>query len=210
VTLTATADDLMDQLIDAGSTAVHSGLVIASGGNLSVRLPDNRIAVTARGTWLDRLDRDSFSILDLDGNVVDGNPHPSSEWKLHQRTYRVRPDVQSVIHLHPQTAVLLDALGEQIRLLTLDHAHWVRSIGRVPYYPNGSDELADTSAEQSRTHNCVIQANHGCSCVGGDVAMALRRAMSLEQAAALTYQALVLGDRNTAFPREALASLTHA
>ncbi|WP_028925200.1 class II aldolase/adducin family protein [Pseudonocardia acaciae] len=206
----STVDELLTRLIDAGRTAVRTGLVIASGGNLSVRLPDDTIAVTARGTWLDRLEMDSFSILDPDGNVVDGNPTPSSEWKLHQRTYRVRPDVGSVIHLHPRTAVLLDAMGEQIRLMTLDHAHWVRSIGRVPYHPNGSDELADTSAEQSRTHNCVIQAHHGCSCIGGDIAMALRRAMSLEQAAVLTYQALVLGDRHTSFPRAALAGLGHA
>ncbi|WP_413801979.1 class II aldolase/adducin family protein [Streptomyces iranensis] len=206
----STVDTLLAQLIDAGRTAVRSGLVIASGGNLSVRLPGERIAVTARGTWLDRLDNASLSILDLDGNVVGGNPDPSSEWKLHQRTYHVRPDAESVIHLHPQTTVLLDALGEEIRLMTLDHAHWVRSIGRVPYNPNGSDELADTTAEQSRIHNCVIQAHHGCSCIGGDVAMALRRAMSLEQAAVATYQALLLGDRRTSFPSDAFATLNHA
>lgn len=206
-----TEEELLRQLVDAGRTAVRSGLVIASGGNLSVRLPDTgRFAVTARGTWLDELGPDSFSVMDLGGHVVSGNPVPSSEWKLHQRTYRARPDAGSVIHLHPQTTVLLDALGHDIRLMTLDHAHWVRSIGRVPYSPNGSDELADTSAEQSRTHNCVIQAHHGCSCLGETVGMALRRAMSLEQAAKTTYRALLLGDQHTTFPKEALASLTHA
>ena len=47
----------------------------------------------------------------LDGGVRGGHPRPSSEVPLHLATYRVRPDVNAVVHLHPQTSVLLDALG---------------------------------------------------------------------------------------------------
>ncbi|MGW5020740.1 MULTISPECIES: class II aldolase/adducin family protein [Streptomyces] len=206
-----TVEGLIEQLTDVGSTAVQRGFVLASGGNLSARLPGSQeFVVTAAGTWLDRLAPEDFTVMNLDGEVVGGNPVPSSEWKLHQRTYRVRPDANALVHMHPQHAVLVDALGHEIRLLTLDHAVYVRSYGRTDFHPNGSDELADTAAEQAREHNCVVLAHHGCSALGEDVGMAFRRAMNLEEAATATYRALLLGDRTTRFPTTADEAIQHA
>jgi len=199
-----TRAEAVAQLVEVGRLAVGRGLVLASGGNLSARLPgEDEFVVTAAGTWLDRLTPDDFSVMTLDGAVVSGATRPSSEWKLHQRTYRVRPDVGAVVHLHPQHAVLVDALGHPIRLLTLDHAVYVRSVGTVPFHPNGSDALADAAAEQARTHDCVVLSHHGCSALGPDVGTAFRRALNLEEAAVATYRMLQLGDTTTAFPADA-------
>ena len=206
-----TLEDLLDALAEVGRLAVGRGLVLASGGNLSARLPGSaEFAVTGAGAWLDRLTRDDFSLMTLDGEVVGGPERPSSEWKLHQRTYRVRADVNAVVHLHPQHAVLVDALGHPIRLITLDHAFYVRSVGTVPYFPNGSDELADTAAEQAREHDCIVLSHHGCSTLGADVGMAYRRALNLEEAATATFRCLAVGDTATTFPPEAFAALHHA
>ncbi|MBO8186923.1 class II aldolase/adducin family protein [Streptomyces spirodelae] len=206
-----TLEGLVEQLIDVGSTAVRRGFVLASGGNLSARLPGREeFVVTGKGTWLDRLAPEDFTVMNLAGEIVGGNPEPSSEWKLHQRTYRVRGDANAIVHMHPQHAVLVDALGHEIRLLTLDHAVYVRSVGRTDFYPNGSDELADSAAEQAKEHNCVLLAHHGCSALGEDVGMAFRRAMNLEEAATATYRALLLGDRTTRFPVHADEAIQHA
>jgi L-fuculose-phosphate aldolase len=203
--------DLVRELIEVGRAAVERGLVLASGGNLSARLPGaDLFVVTGSGTWLDQLTPASFSIMDLDGVVHGGAASPSSEWKLHSRTYRARDDANAVIHLHPQHSVLLDALGHEIRLITLDHAFYVRSIGRTPYYPNGSDQLADTAAEEARSHNCVLMAHHGCSTLASTISMAFRRALNLEEAATQTYRALLLGDTTTTFPPDAMKELGHA
>jgi L-fuculose-phosphate aldolase len=164
--------------------------------------------VTGAGTWLDRLTRDDLALVGLDGVPLDG-PEPSSEWRLHRATYRVRPDVQAVVHLHPQTAVVLDALGYEVRLLTLDHATYLRRIERVPYFPNGSDELADASAEASRECDVIVLANHGCSTLGPTVEMAWRRALNLEEAAVNTFRCLQLGDRGTTFPADQLGTVRH-
>ncbi|WP_448614050.1 class II aldolase/adducin family protein [Modestobacter sp. URMC 112] len=205
-----TREELLDQLVEVGRTAVRSGLALASGGNLSARLPGSEeFVVTGAGTWLDRLTPADFAVMTLGGEVVGGAERPSSEWKLHQRTYQVRPDVNAVVHLHPQHAVLVDAMGHRIRLVTLDHAVYVRSVGTVPYAPNGSDELADGAAEQAREHDCVVLSHHGCSTLGADVGMAYRRALNLEEAATATYRCLAVGDTTTEFPREALADLHH-
>ena len=206
-----TRDDLIEQLVEVGRLAVGSGLALASGGNLSARLPgSDEFVVTGAATWLDRLTAADFSVMTLAGDVVSGAERPSSEWKLHQRTYQVRPDVNAVVHLHPQHAVLVDALGHPIRLITLDHAYYVRSVGTVPYYPNGSDELADSAAEQAREHDCIVLSHHGCSALGGDIGMAYRRALNLEEAATATYRCLAVGDTGCTFPPEAFADLHHA
>lgn len=196
-----TLSSLAAQLADVGRSAVERGLVVASGGNLSARIPGRHaFLVTAGGTWFDRLVEADFSVVAMDGTVLDGNPRPSSEWKLHQRTYAVRPDVNAIVHLHPQTAVVLDALGHPIRLLTLDDVAYLREIRRIPFFANGSDELADAAAEASRGCDVIILANHGCSTLGETLEMAHRRALCLELAAQNTLNMLLLGDRETAFP----------
>jgi L-fuculose-phosphate aldolase len=195
--------DLLAQLIDAGRYAVERGLVNASGGNLSARLPgDDGFVVTGTGTWLDRLDPDDFSTVSNAGEHLAG-PRPSVEWRLHHRTYEVRPDVRAIVHLHPQHAVLVDAIGERIRCLTLDHAYYLGGVGRVPFLPSGTDELARAAADAvAGGGNALVLAHHGCSALGDSVPMALRRAANIEEAATMTYRLLLLGDRETDFPEE--------
>ena len=201
--MTTERTTLIDQLLDAGRHLVTRGLVQASGGNLSVRLPGtDHFLVTGSGTWLDRLTADDLVELTLHGERVSGAQRPSVEWKLHQRTYAVRPDVQAVIHLHPQHVLLVDMLGAPIRFTTLDHQFYLGSAGRVPFHPAGSQEIADAAADAARDHDAVVMAHHGCSTLGDTVSTALRRALNLEEAAAMTYRLLMAGDTTTDFPQE--------
>jgi L-fuculose-phosphate aldolase len=94
-------------------------------------------------------------------------------------------------------------------MITLDHAVYIRSVGTVPYFPNGSDELADAAATQARDHDCIVLSHHGCSALGPDVGMAFRRALNLEEAATATYRCLLLGDTTCTFPPGALVGLGH-
>ncbi len=189
---------LTDQLIRLGHRAVAAGLVIGSGGNLSARPPGaDECLVTARGTWLDELTADDFSVVGLDGRVPGGNAAPSSEVQLHVAAYRARPDVNAVVHLHPQASVLLDALGHRVRLITLDHATYVRRVVTVPYLPPGTAELAEAGAKALVGANVVILGHHGCSVVADSVELAYKRAANLEEAALATYRALLLGDVET-------------
>ena len=200
LTLTSTEHRFVEELIDAGDTVVARGLVMATGGNLSAREPgSDRFVITGATTRLDRLEPTDFTVMSLEGERLGGAERASSEWKLHQRSYVARPDASAIVHVHPQYAVLLDALGLPIRHLTLDHAYYVASIGQVPFFANGTDELADRAADEARDHNCVVLSNHGCSTLGPDVLMALRRALLLEESATMTFRALQLGDRTTTF-----------
>ncbi|MFT4233330.1 MAG: class II aldolase/adducin family protein [Leucobacter sp.] len=197
---------LIDELIVVGRDAVRRGLVLASAGNLSARVSDDEFVVTGSGTWLDRLTPEDFALLTLSdeerGDPEPGGIRPSSEWKLHHRAYRARPDAECVLHLHPRTAVMLASLGKPIRLLTLDHAYYLGPVGVTPFHHNGTDALADTAAEQLREHDCVVMRHHGCSVVADSVDMAYRRALNLEDAAQATLLALQLGDTGTVFPED--------
>jgi L-fuculose-phosphate aldolase len=185
-------DEALGQLARVGADVVRAGLVVGSGGNLSVRLPgDDACWVTAAGSWLDRLDAASFVRVGLDGS---SGGNPSTEVALHLATYRARPEVRAVVHLHPQSVLLLDALGERIRLVTTDHAFYVRRVGVVPFHPPGSVALAEAAAAAAgEGFDCLVLRRHGCSVLAGDVELAHKRALNLEEAARLTYRALAAG-----------------
>jgi L-fuculose-phosphate aldolase len=220
------AGDLRDQLALVGYALVSGGLVVGSGGNLSARSPGaDEIWVTAAGTWLDRLDRPDFLRVRLDTGAVVADPEsagvepdedgdagqavPSSELALHLATYRARPDVNAVLHTHPQIAVLLDALDEPVRLISTDHAFYLRRIARTPFRQPGSNELAEIAARAAADGtNCVILARHGCSVMADTVELAHKRALYLEEAARLTFRAVAagLGRRLPDLPETVIAS----
>lgn len=189
--------DPRDQLTHVGGEMVRAGLVVGSGGNLSARITGtDEYWVTAAGTWLDRLDRTSYVRMRIaDGTTIgDASCPPSSEVLLHLETYRRRFDVSAIVHLHPQTVLLLDALGVDIRLVTTDHVAYLRRIVTTPFRLPGTVELADVAAAATVDGtNCVILSHHGCSVLADSVELAHKRALYLEEAARLTYQALALG-----------------
>ncbi len=200
---------LVAELVVVGRKAVAAGLVIGSGGNLSARLPGaDECVVTCSGSWLDELTPDDFSVVGLDGAVRGGHPRPSSEVPLHLATYRVRPDVNAIVHLHPQTSVLLDALGLPIRLLTIDQAYYVREVRSTPFVQSGTQELADAAAAAVADGcNCVVLGHHGCSALGDTVETAHKRAANLEEAARATLTMLQLGDTTTVCPPQYLETI---
>jgi ribulose-5-phosphate 4-epimerase/fuculose-1-phosphate aldolase len=195
--LTYVAGDLRDQLAHVGHAVVQAGLVVGSGGNLSARRSGaDECWVTVAGSWLDRLDRPAFVRVRIsDGQPIDAvDQVPTSELGLHLATYRVRPEVNAVVHLHPQTVLLLDALGEPIRLISTDHIFYLRRIATAPFQPPGAPAVgASAAAACADGTDCVVLSRHGCSVLGTTVELAHKRALYLEEAALMTYRALAAG-----------------
>ncbi|MGH3754440.1 MAG: class II aldolase/adducin family protein [Pseudonocardiaceae bacterium] len=187
--------DLRDQLTHVGAETVRAGLVVGSGGNLSARQPGcDQCWITAADTWLDRLQPAEFSLISIpDGRLRGGHPNPSSEWRLHTETYARRPDVNAIVHLHPQTSVLLTALGHDIALITTDHAYYLREIAAVGFDQPGTAQLAVAAADAvAGGINALVLGHHGCSVLADSVELAHKRAVNLEEAARATYAALLL------------------
>lgn len=198
--MTYVAGDLRDQLAHVGSAVVQAGLVVGSGGNLSARRPGaDECWVTAAGTWLDRLDRLAFVRVRIsDGAPIDMSNSvdraPTSELGLHLAMYRARPEVNAVVHLHPQTVLLLDALGVPIRLISTDHIFYLRRIATAPFHPPGTPAVGASAASACADGtNCIVLSRHGCSVLAPTVELAHKRALYLEEAARMTYRAMVAG-----------------
>lgn len=202
----ATADAAA-AIVRLGRRAAAAGLVIGTGGNVSIRTGSDEILVTPTGCALDELSPAGLVLLGLDGAVRGGAAAPSSESHMHLAAHRARPDAAVVLHVHPPHANLLVALGRTIRLITLDHAYYVRRLAVVPYLPSGSEELAEAVVGRLREVDVVLLAHHGCLLVAPDVDAAYERAANLEAAAAATYRALLLGDETTVYPPEYLARI---
>jgi len=202
-----TAADAADAIVRLGRRLAAAGLVVGTGGNVSVRTGPDEILVTPTGCALDELVPAGLVTLGLDGAVRAGDRAPSSESHMHLAAHRARSDAQVALHVHPPHANLLVALGRPIRLITLDHAYYVRRLALVPYLPSGSEELGAAVADQLRDVDVVLLAHHGCLVVGPDVDAAYERAANLEAAATATYRALLLGDDTTVCPPEYLARI---
>jgi L-fuculose-phosphate aldolase len=87
---------------------------------------------------------------------------------------------------------------------------YIPTIARIPFFPNGSQELATEAGNAMRQADCVVLGNHGCSVLGETVDDAFRRANNLEQAARMTYRFLVLGDKKTEFPPALKKTAVHS
>ncbi|GAA2496264.1 class II aldolase/adducin family protein [Winogradskya humida] len=215
--------DLRDQLAHVGYDVVQAGLACGAGGNLSARIAAADVCddvgdgfsedvgfsedgggacwVTGRGSWLERLSRSTFTAV----RIFDGSPatlrkvtpprlEPSGELALHLALYRTRPDVQAIVHVHAPMTLLLDALGERIRLVTTDHADHLRRIATVPFREPGGTEVAAVAAAMAADGtNCLVLSQHGFVVLADSVELAHKRARNLEEAARLTYQALTVG-----------------
>lgn len=187
--------DLREQLAHVGVEAIRAGLVVGSGGNLSAREPGcDECWITAAGTWLDRLEPAEFSLLGIpDGGLRGGHRTPSTEWRLHTETYARRPDVNAIVHLHPQISVLLTALGHRITPITTEHAFYLRQITTIGFGQPGTRELAVAAAEAvAGGSNVLVLGRHGCSVLADSVELAHKRAVNLEEAARTSYAALLL------------------
>lgn len=201
-------------IVRLGRRVAASGLVVGAGGNISVRTGDDEILVTPSGCPLDELEPGGLVPLGLDGSVrfrvpTQGAapPRPSSESHMHLAAHSARPDATVGLHVHPPHANLLVAMHRNIRLITLDHAYYVRRLAQVPYLPSGSVELADAVAGRLADVDLVLMAHHGCLVMAPDAETAFERAANLEAAATATYRALLLGDNTTVCPPEYLAAV---
>jgi L-fuculose-phosphate aldolase len=181
-------------LSDLGKRFVDRGLVVGSGGNLSMLLPDKKsFLITGTGTSLDRLDEDSFAVVSLEGTYSSSGTQPSSEYRVHLAAYQSRGDVTTCIHLHPQASVLLAALGIEMKFVTVDHVYYLRKIVRIPWIRPGTQEIADAVAREIAGVNVLVLENHGCVVVAGNPELAFSRALNLEEASELTLRSRMVG-----------------
>jgi methylthioribulose-1-phosphate dehydratase len=100
-----------DELIDAGRLLYKMGMVPATSGNFSARLPDNNLLITVSGRNKGRLKPEDIMLADATGKSLDGKK-PSAETLLHVQIYNRFPEACCILHPHSVNATLLSLLAD--------------------------------------------------------------------------------------------------
>ncbi len=116
---------IREECLQANLLLPRTGLVDLTFGNVSVLDPDAGVfAIKPSGVSYDKLSASDMVVLDLEGNVVDGNLRPSSDTPTHMRLFVEYGNrgVRSVVHTHSRSAVAFAQAGMPIPCLGTTHA----------------------------------------------------------------------------------------
>jgi len=164
------------------------GLAHGTAGNVSARCGAHLLMSPTRSS-LGRLVAEELSLVTLDGRHICG-AQPTKEAALHLGIYQQRPEAGAVVHLHSTFATALSCLADTDPSDAMPPItpYLVMRVGRVPmvpYFPPGSDALADAVRAKAREHRAVLMANHGFAVAGRSFEDAVANAEELEENAKL-------------------------
>jgi ribulose-5-phosphate 4-epimerase/fuculose-1-phosphate aldolase len=179
-------NELKQKLIDAGKILAFEGLGDLTRGHVSVRVPGDpmHFFMKPHSHGLDEITLDNIVICNIEGEKVGGGGPRHSEVFIHSEIFRVRPDVNSVIHAHPTHAVALSATGGSLPPISQSAVPFSDGL---PYYTDTIDlirskELGAGVAKALGPHKAVLMRNHGVAVVGGSLAESVILTMMLEYA----------------------------
>lgn len=181
----------IDAIVRAGLRMDQRGWVPATAGNISVRLDENRIAITRSGGHKGFLNASHVMMAEVDGRPITLNAKPSAETGLHCQLYRLFPAVGAVLHGHSVAGTALTMAttgpiklagyevfkafeGQKTHDATLD----------VPVFENDQDierlaKVVEPILHLGAPLGYLIRG-HGCYIWGPDMDAALARLEGLE------------------------------
>ncbi len=193
------AGKLREALCAATQRLAVSGIMSKSQhGNWSVRIPEtDTILLTGGGTFAG-LRPEDVALLDLDGNLIEGQMTPVSAEIIHMHTavYKKRSDVGSVLHTHSPFATSFAVASKPIEC-------WAEALARsgitqpIPvagYAPRGSDEsVANIVNAVGPESKAVLLENHGVLVFHETLQQTAQVQFAIEEAAQVGLYAAALG-----------------
>lgn len=182
------------QVLDTALKLDRYGLVALSGGNVSARMEDGLVLVTPSGMIYDDMVADDVLVVDMDGNVVEGERKPSVDTEALLYILRKMPKVNAVIHTHQPYATGLGLVMDEIPCNLSTMANAVEGPCRVADYGDpGSLSMGVQAVEAIGDRLAVVLKHHGVIAVGRDMRQALFSCVYLEEAAKTVSVALSTG-----------------
>lgn len=183
-------------------------LIVATDGNVSVRLPGGQVLTTPTGRNKGLLQAADLVLTDMQGRKLGGGPEPSSEIRLHLAIYQARPDVQAVVHAHPPVATAFSIAGVELNPCLLPEV--IVTLGTIPitrYATPSSEEGPAAIRELIGRHDAMILDHHGAVTVGRTLEEAYNRMETVEHTARIELAARQLGGAR-ALTDQQVAALT--
>ena len=172
------------QVVEAAQELVRKGYLMATGGNLSLRIAGQAaFAITPSNYDYLQMIAQDVCILNFDLEALEGERQPSVEAAMHGAIYQVRPDVNAIVHTHQVYASALTLIKAPIPGLFDEQARFLgRSVEIIPYAPSGTGMLKNTIARRVQDHNnAYLMQNHGALVFGQDMLRAIHNVEILEK-----------------------------
>jgi L-fuculose-phosphate aldolase len=173
----------------------QKNLIAATDGNISVRLPGQKLLTTPSGVNKGFITEEQLIVVDLSGQVVEGQGRPTSELEMHLLAHRLRPEIRAVLHAHPPLATAFSIAGVSLEESILPEV--VMSLRKIPttaYATPTTPEVPEVIRELIRSHDALILARHGALTVGRNLGDAYNKMEKLEHTALVVLAARQLGE----------------
>jgi len=183
-------DAKKDALIWSAKRCFDLRLQTNAGGTLSVKLSSaEAIVIKPSGIGFNECTRDNLQVVHLDGTIEPSPFKPSKDLDFHLDLYRIRPDIQAIVHCHSPLATGYASAGIEIPCLTVQTIEKIDRLPLIPLSPQGGPQ---TEAEISRVFRdpkvvAAVLANHGSIGVGATLTKAQNLAEIIEETAHIAF-----------------------
>lgn len=184
--------ETIETFVAACRRAGAFGLVRCSSGNMSRRVDDDRMLISASRSWMAELTADQVTVCRISDGTVLAGPRPSVETVFHAGILRACPEMSVVLHFQTPFATTLACGGEAEKIdyfVLPEIPYYIGPIGIVPYLAPGTPELAAAVVDVMAGHDLAMMANHGQVVVGTSFDDAIQKAVFFE----LACEIIVLG-----------------
>jgi ribulose-5-phosphate 4-epimerase/fuculose-1-phosphate aldolase len=184
---------LREQLTDCTRLMVFADLMDYSG-HVSARIPGtDHVLIQPRDTSRAGLQPDDILVVDLDGNVVEGQGPAPTETAIHLGVYRARPDVMAVGHGHPPMSTLFTMVD---RPMIAIRNYGFRFID-IPVHPDPThirtlEQGAEVAATLGSNRACLLRG-HGTVVAANTIQEVFMDSLEMEENARSTVHAATLG-----------------
>lgn len=198
-------EELKAKVCKANLDLVKHGLVIFTWGNVSaIDRTSGLIVIKPSGVSYDDMKPSDMVVVDLDGNVIEGDLNPSSDTPTHLVLYKSFPEIGGVVHTHSTYATAWSQAGLDIPNIGTTHADYfheaipcTRKMKKAEVFGEYEKETGNVIVERFQKMNpmdtpAVLVRNHGPFTWGTDADNAVHNAVVLEQVAKMGFISMTL------------------
>lgn len=199
-------------IVESGVRMINGGYTIGTWGNISIRNPEtDEVYLSPSGMNYTTITEDDIIIVNLKGEVVEGNRTPTIETALHVAVYNARPEVNAVVHTHPIYSTAFSCCGENIPLILDEAAQALGDVCKTAEYAlPGSPELAANCVKAlgEKANSCLLKS-HGAVCIGDSIESAFGVCKVLEVTAEIYQMICAMGKKYEPISQENIEAMQY-
>lgn len=201
-------EQIKKRVFEANLLLKNSGLVVLTWGNVSeIDRESGYIIIKPSGVDYSVMTVKDMVVVDMEGNVVEGDLKPSSDLPTHIELYKAFPEIGGVTHTHSRWATIFSQAGVPIPALGTTHADTF--YGAIPITRKMTEEEIAGEYEKE-TGKVIVEAfvdinpnevpavlvhSHGPFTWGKDAMKSVENAVVLEETAMMAWNTLYLNPK---------------